>query len=561
MNAYGRAPSVRHKPASLKGTKRRGVNWMLVGLLCLVAAMGIAVGAAVYMRQSDAGRLAAARRNATGTTEGMFALAVSKDPLLQTEREALLKTWDDVSAQTYQTAGEAYLDMGEVDLAILCFRIGDVINPDNYDGLLLLANAYELNVQDEEAEALYLRLCAEVSPFRPEAYTALIRLYQTQGRRPEAAEMMRLAYVGTGREEFRQEREDYIPEPPQISLNAGRYEISKLQGSVRLTSPQGYDIYYTTDDNAKLPEEGSLSTDGSFLPAEGSVNLRAVCVSGDLCSDEIKVGYTFYYPSPPAPQCNLAPNTYNKRYSVKLRAGAFIDDTRTRKEKAEDEKHYRYYYTIDGSTPDENSPVYDGTPIQLPSGYVTLKAVCVNQYDKMSSILEVTWNFKVKPYPLSVYGEEDVFTGFVLNKTGLNEFKETFGQPQEELDTVYLSADRAAKHLTYPWGYAVFALNGNLWQLVRIEMNESLGNGPRGVGFGSSEAEITGVYKDFGQLQSPNGERGLYYDYPRVGKVHVLEDGTRMVQYSCATAAGELWILQYYLQNDRVNKIIHYYQP
>lgn len=561
VNAYGRAPSVRHKPASLKGTKRRGVNWMLISLLCLIAAVGIAIGATVYMRKSDAGRLAAARRNATGATEGMFVLAATKDPLLQTEREALLKTWGEVSAQTYQTAGEAYLDEGEVDLAILCFRLSDVINPDNYDGLLLLANAYELNVQDEEAEALYLRLSTEVSPFRPEAYTALIRMYQTQGRRPEAAEMMRLAHEGTGREEFRLEREDYIPEPPQISLNAGRYEISKLHGSVRLTSPQGYDIYYTTDDNAKLPEEGSLSTDGSFLPAEGSVTLRAVCVSGDLCSDEIRVGYTFYYPSPPAPQCNLAPNTYKKRHSVKLRAGAFIDDTRTRKEKAEDEKHYRYYYTIDGSTPDENSPVYDGTPIQLPSGYVTLKAVCVNQYDKMSSILEVTWNFKVKPYPLAVYGEEDVFTGFVLNKTGLNEFKETFGQPREELDTVYLSADRAAKHLTYPWGYAVFALNGNLWQLVRIEMNESLGNGPRGVGFGSSEAEITGVYKDFGQLPSPNGERGLYYDYPKVGKVRVLEDGTRMVEYSCATAAGELWILQYHLQNDRVNKIVHYYQP
>ena len=98
--------------------------------------------------------------------------------------------------------------------------------------------------------------------------------------------------------------------------------------------------------------------------------------------------------------------------------------------------------------------------------------------------------------------------------------------------------------------------------LVRIKMDRALGNGPRGVGFGSTEEEIVSVYKDFGQLQSPNGERGLYYDYPNVGKVRVEADGTRMVEYSCITAASDIWVLQYRLgANGRANEIIHYYQP
>lgn len=561
VNAYGRAPHVRHKPTGAHGTRRRGVNWMLIGVLCVSAVLAIGIGAAVYISRSDAGQRATARRNTTQATEGMFSLAASKDVLLKDEREELLETWGGVSPQAYWLAGQDYLDAGEVEQAITCLRIGDVVDPGNYDGLLLLANTYELNTQDEEAEALYLRLVTEVAPFRTEAYTALVRMYQSQGRRPEAADMMKLGYDNTGKESFRLEREEYIPEPPQISLNAGRYQINKLEGSVHLTSPQGYDIYYTTDDNAVLPQEGKLSTDGSFLPSEGSVTLRAVCVSGDLSSDEVRVAYTFYYPSPPAPQCNLAPNTYKKLHEVKLRPGAFYDDQRTRKEKAEDEKHYVYHYTIDGSTPDENSPLYDGTPIKLPSGKVTLKAICINQYAKMSAIMEITYVFDVKPRPLDMYGETDVFTGFVLNKTNLNDFQQTFGQPTDMVDTIYLSEERPAKHLNYPWGYAVFALNKNAWELVRIEMNRSLGNAPRGVGFGSTEAEITAVYKDFGQPESLNGDRGLYYDYPRVGRVYAQADGSRMVQYSCQTAAGNKWVLQYWLQNGAVTKITHYYQP
>ena len=58
------------------------------------------------------------------------------------------------------------------------------------------------------------------------------------------------------------------------------------------------------------------------------------------------------------------------------------------------------YYTIDGSIPDEDSPVWDGeTAIQLPGGYVTLRATAVNGYGKASNTLEVLYKIEQKPWP------------------------------------------------------------------------------------------------------------------------------------------------------------------
>ncbi len=352
---------------------------------------------------------------------------------------------------------------------------------------------------------------------------------------------------------------------PEVSLTAGRYEISAMEQDISLTSPQGYDVYYTVDDDAVLPEDGILCENGSIIPKEGAITLRAVAVSGDLVSDPISVSYTFYYPTPPAPKCNLAPNTYKTLREVSLRPGNLSETQKaglTKAEQAEIESHYVYYYTIDGSTPTEESPVYDGTPIKLPSGRVTLKAVCVNQYGKMSPTLEVGYKFNVSPYPLDMYGESDTFGSFTLNKTSIDEFKAAFGNPSQELETTYLNLTNSARHLQYNWGYAVFILENSAWQLVRVDMNSEIGTPPRGVGFGSTESEIVSVYKDFGQVEAPNGTRGLYYEYPNVGQVLVNDDGTRTVRYSCQISTSKVWVLEYDLDsNGRVKHMANYYQP
>ena len=567
LNKHQNIHDVKSRHKKSKPDKHSRTNWALIILILILLAILAVIGYMLYMSESDEGHRITARKLVLEATPEHFELAVTKDPLQLEAQEELMREWGDIPAKTYWEVGEEYLNDGDMNTAITAFTLADIMDPENYDGLLLKASTYEMLGDQQAAEELYLYLCNEVSVFRTEAYTALIRIYQAQERRPEAADMMKLAYENTERENFRLQREDYIPESPQVNLVAGRYEISAMKEDILITSPQGYDVYYTTDDEAILPEEGTFADDGVIVPVEGSIRIRAVCVSGDLVSDPLSVSYTFYYPTPPAPKSNLAPNTYKKLYSVELRPGKV--EGLTKKEQAEMEANLTYYYTIDGSTPTEESPIYDGTPIQMPSGRVTLKAICVNQYGKMSSTLEVGYKFEVAPYLKPMYGmkdnaidfSDDLFGGFELNKTTQEEFEKTFGKAKSVLDTTYLHLPNQARHLEYDWGYAVFILNNNAWQLVRVEMLSGFTSTPRGVQLGASLTEITDAYKDFGQVKSPNGTRGLYYDYPRVGQHLITEEGVEYVQYTAHTLESKMWVLQYWLDHGRVKKITHFYQP
>ena len=567
LNKDANINDVRKRHKKSKEDKHSRVNWALIMLIMAVVAVLGLVGYMLYMSESDEGHRITARKLVLEATPEQFELAVTKDPLQLEAQEELLREWGDIPAKTYWDVGEEYLNTGDLNTAITAFTLGDIMDPENYDGLLLKASTYEMLGDQQSAEELYLYLISDVSALRTEAYTALIRIYQAQERRPEAADMMKLAYENTERENFRLQREDYIPESPQVNLVAGRYEISSMEEDILITSPQGYDVYYTTDDNAILPDEGTFADDGVIVPVEGSIRIRAVCVSGDLVSDPLSVSYTFFYPTPPAPKSNLAPNTYKKLYPVELRPGKV--EEYTKKQQAEMEANLTYYYTIDGSTPTEDSPIYDGTPIQMPPGRVTLKAICVNQYGKMSSTLEVGYKFEVPPYLKQVYGmkdnvidfSDDTFGGFELNKTTQEEFESTFGKAKSVTETTYLHLSNQARHLDYDWGYAVFILNNNAWQLVRVEMLSGFTSTPRGIQLGASLDEVTAAYKDFGQVKSPNGTRGLYYDYPRVGQLLISDDGTEYVQYTAHTLESRMWVLQYWLDNGRVKKITHFFQP
>lgn len=561
-------------PLSRRETKRiearkapSKTNWTLLGLIVILLAICAGVGYFMYMNKSDEGHRITARKLVLECTPELLELAVTRDPLQMEAQEDLLREWNSVPSTAYWYVGEEYLDNGDTGTSITAFSMANILDPKNYDGLLLQASAYEMMGSSKEAEELYLYLINDVANFRSEAYTALIRIYQAQERRPEAAEMMRLAYVNTKRENFRLQREDYIPEMPEVNLQAGRYEISSMKEDILITSPQGYDVYYTTDEEAVLPQDGLLAEDGKIVPVEGSIKIRAVCVSGDLISDPLAVSYTFFYPTPPAPKCNLAPNTYKSLRVVELRAGTVEEFTK--KQQAEMEANLTYYYTIDGSTPTEESPVYDGTPIQLPSGRVTLKAICVNQYGKMSSTLEVGYKFDVRPDPQPMYGmvkgsvnfSNDLFGGFELNKTTQEQFEATFGKARSVTETTYLHLTNPARHLEYDWGHAVFLLNNNQWQMVRMEMRSGFTSTPRNIGLGTFASDVMAAYKDFGQVTSPNGTRGLYYDYPRVGQYLIHTDGTHYIQYTGHTLESKMWVLQYWLQNDTVKRIVHFWQP
>ena len=492
------------KKAHTHQVREHMVNWARVAVLAVVLLIGVAVGIFLYLRNTPGGQRIMARMGQEATSEAL---------------------WE---------VGEENLDTGNVDEAIVCFekaREQDGDDEVNVEGLLLLGNAYEAAGQVQNAMDLYEDMYTNIVPSRSEPYRNMIRLLQAQDRDPEAAELMLTAYKMTGLSTFNEQRNELLPNPPSVDLVAGYYEEKK---SITLSSSQDYDVYYTFDENAVLPEEGTLFTEPIELD-EGVHALRAVAVNEDLVSDELTGSYKIIMPSPGTPRCNLAPKTYKTRQRVKLKKA----------KDNEGDTDITIYYTIDGSNPDADSPVYGGENIVLPSGRVTLKAIAVNGYGKSSNQLEVLYKIEAKPYPLSAYSTDDAIAKLSLYYTTRSSFQETYGV-SDQVEKVNVDGfDAECEKHTYSWGYAVFGTKRQEWYLIELYFTSPTFNGPRGTALGDTQTDIVSAFRDMGQVASPSGNRGLYADDEDIGKIYNLGDGTYLIRYQCETNDSNLWRLEY----------------
>ncbi len=444
----------------------------------------------------------------------------------------------DATSSALWTVGEDLMNHGDIDGAILDFEKAklqdEVDGVVDVDGLLLLGNAYEAAGRTDDAADLY-ELIYVSTPSRTEAYENLIRILQTRGRDGDlarAGELMKLAYEKTGVLAFDTQRDDLLPAPPEVDLTAGYYETKKY---IAITSYQGYDVYYTFDENAELPSGGTLFTERVFLD-EGIHTLRAVAVNGELVSDELKGIYKIIMPSPQTPRSSLAPNTYKQRQKVRLKPG--LDN--------ENDDDIVIYYTIDGSPPDADSPIYTGEPFWLPGGRVTLKAVAVNKYGKVSNTLEILYKIEAKPYPLSAYSYEDEVNGIRLYSTKMTDFQREYGEGESQEEVKLEGLDTECRKNNYPWGYAVMSKTKNGWVLAELYFTDS-GTfvGPRGTKTGDTESFVVSKFRDMGQIESPSGNRCLYSTDEGSGKIWVREEGGKTIRYKCLSSDSHWWQLDY----------------
>ena len=491
--------------------QRRMINWVKVGLLIAVCALLLASGTWLFMKRTETGQKLMARmgRDATST--------------------ALWKV------------GEEMMDSGDIENAILNFEKAKAQDEEadvvDVDGLLLLGSAYEAAGMTDEAAALYTEIYTE-TPSRSEAYTAHIRILLASGKegdKAKAGELMATAYKKTGEVIFENQRRDLLPAAPEVDLTAGYYETKKY---IAITSYQGYDVYYTFDENAELPYGGTLFTERVFLD-EGIHTLRAVAVNGELVSDELHGTYKIIMPSPQTPRCTLAPASYSKRQRVWLKPGL----------ENENDTDIVIYYTVDGSTPDADSPIYTGDPIWLPTGSrVYLKAIAVNKYNKMSNMLTVQYKIEVKPYPLKAYSvSEDAPKDFQLYVTTMTEFQQIYGEGTLVGNVVLPELDTECRQYDYSWGYAVMSRIRSGWVLAKVHLDrDGTIIGPRSTRVGDTEDYVVSRFRDMGQVESPSGNRGLYEtDKGDTGKIWLQDDGGKIIRYISFTENGNRWQLEY----------------
>ena len=502
QNAIPVSPDSQQKLQKL--TNRPMVNWVKVWIMIIGVVILAAAGVGIYLNTTPQGQRILAR----------FGGSVPS-----------LALWE---------VGEERLDTGDIDGAIRDFETARQMDGEdlvNVDGLLLLGGAYEAAGRVEDAENLYRDIYTTVTRTRPEAYRHVIRLLIASGRRAEAADLMQFAYEMTGLAAFRQQREEFIPKPPEANPIAGFYEQVK---KLTLISTEGYDVYYSPDLNAQLPGDGILYTEPIILN-EGNHDLRAVAVNGDLVSDLWSGNYRIIKPSPQTPQSNLAPNTYKKRHKVRLRPG----------KENEKDTDITIYYTIDGAIPDANSPIYTGEPIEMPGGRVTLKAVAVNGDSKASNMLEITYKFDEKPYPLAAYTNQDEFRPFVLQTTTREEFFAKFGEGEAAGEEMLDRYETPCLKYTYPWGHVLMYKTPGSWVLVQVSVINQEYTAPRNTQVGMSLDEVITKYRDMGQLPGAKGHRGLYEMGDNSGKVIPQPDGTSVVEYVTNSNQGFKLKLEY----------------
>nr|MBR4279883.1 chitobiase/beta-hexosaminidase C-terminal domain-containing protein [Clostridia bacterium] len=509
---------------------KRLVNWAYVTVAAIVLVIVLVIGVYLYLTKTPGGQVLMARMGKDATSAAMWQV------------------------------GQEYLKTGDIDRAIDYFLIARQKDTEakapNVTGLLQMGSAYEAADRLAEAEEVYAYLYTEVVPKQPDAYRAQVRVLLAQGREKDAAVLLAEAYKQTGVASFRSQRLEILPQVPSTSVTPGYYNAAQ---TISLLQSQDCEIWYTLDKFAVLPEDGILYESKLEL-SEGEHQLRAVAVNGDLVSDVMVATYQIYLPTPLQPDSNLAPNTYSGKRKVSLRPGSLSD------EDLEKNPGYKatltdpvaqtitIYYTIDGSQPDRDSPVWDGTPFQMGTfgGYQVLKAVSVNGYGKQGNTLERTYKFDTKPGYRKVFSVEDTIADLKLGATTREAFRSKYGEGQGPEMIIFNNVDGQCEKYTYDWGYASFMKIKSGWVLADIYFTNNQFDGPRGTKIGMAEAKITDQYKDFGQPVGSTGiKRGLYYENEdKQGVISILESGEKVIYYRIGTADGHVWQLEYYLGQD-----------
>lgn len=267
-----------------------------------------------------------------------------------TSYEMQLKKGRDLyAAQSYEEA-----------LPYLTNAAATVEGKNNIELLYMLADSQAQTGDHEKAVDTLTKLLSQQEDYS-RGIELLARLYSDDKNGTALNEMI-AAYKG-------KESEAYMV-PYEVEKPVADYASGSYNTPIIVTLQAGDDcwIYYTTD-GSQPDKESKVYTDPISL-GKGSTQIKAVAMNGiGVVSDVLELDYSITYLAPEAP--TVTPDSGEYSYGRKIDVSA--------------EEDVSIYYTLNGSDPTTESSLYT-SPITIPLGNVTFKAIAVSRYGAVSSV-------------------------------------------------------------------------------------------------------------------------------------------------------------------------------
>lgn len=218
-----------------------------------------------------------------------------------------------------------------------------------------LYDCYAATGDVEKAISMLYNILA-IDPYNLEAIVNLETYYENAG----AVDALKDLYNTYKDTEAAAAVSKYFVETPAISVAGGKYTTDM---DVKISSAYDFDIYYTLDGSE--PTISSTRYTGAISVADGTTILKCITVNDyGIISDVVSEEYDITYEAPKKPTISPASGTYDTDQMIvigNIPAGG------------------KAYYTLDNTTPSDQSIEYDGIPFEMPEGNNVLSVIV---YDK-----------------------------------------------------------------------------------------------------------------------------------------------------------------------------------
>lgn len=258
-----------------------------------------------------------------------------------------------------QMAG-SYYDNGDSEGAFRYALRATQIAPNSSDAKMMLANCYNNNGEEKEAEKILEELVETDSSYTS-AYKLLIMLYEEEAAYQKISDLLQSCNNTTIVEQY----QEYAAFSPELSEEEGHYD-SVL--SLKILAGSNGDVYYTLD--GTVPDTSSSLYLGPIRLEGGTYEVRAIYINHYGIASAVTAGtYVVDIATPDEPEISVESGTYHSPQMIETFLG----------------EDFEIYYTTDGSDPTRNSNPYL-SPIPMPLGHSVFKFIMYNDEGVASHI-------------------------------------------------------------------------------------------------------------------------------------------------------------------------------